>query len=89
MGSSLGGSNAQSGGIWLAAGRSAGYTGKQGCRVARRVHGAMADAELIAEAKKRQLDLTPSSGVELEALAKEVVAQPRDVVERMKGLLGN
>jgi hypothetical protein len=25
----------------------------------------------------------------LEALAKEVVAQPRDVVERMKGLLGN
>jgi len=50
---------------------------------------AMADPELIAEAKKRQLDLTPSSGVELEALAKEVVAQPRDVVERMKGLLGH
>jgi hypothetical protein len=50
---------------------------------------AMADPELIAEAKKRRLDPTPSSGVELEALAKEVVAQPRDVVERMKGLLGN
>ena len=50
---------------------------------------ALADPELVAEAKKRQIDVTPSSGAELEALAKEVVAQPRDVVERMKGLLGN
>jgi tripartite-type tricarboxylate transporter receptor subunit TctC len=50
---------------------------------------AMADPELIAEAKKRQLDPTPSSGGELEALAKEVIAQPRDVVERMKVFLGN
>lgn len=50
---------------------------------------AVADPELIAEAKKRQIDLTPSSGAELEALAKEVMSQPRDVVERMKSLLGN
>jgi tripartite-type tricarboxylate transporter receptor subunit TctC len=50
---------------------------------------AMADPDLIAEAKKRQLELTPSSGAELEALAKEVVAQPREVIERMKMLLGN
>ncbi len=50
---------------------------------------ALADPELIAEAKKRQTDLTPSPGAELEALAREVIAQPRDVVERMKGLLAN
>ncbi len=51
--------------------------------------GALANAELIAEAKKRQLELTPSGGEELENLAKEVMAQPRDVVERMKMLLEN
>jgi tripartite-type tricarboxylate transporter receptor subunit TctC len=50
---------------------------------------ALADPELIAEAKKRQVDLIPSSGAELEALAREVIAQPRDVVERMKSLLAN
>ena len=51
--------------------------------------GALANAELIAEAKKRQLELTPSGGEQLENLAKEVMAQPRDVIERMKMLLGN
>ncbi|MGH7847520.1 MAG: Bug family tripartite tricarboxylate transporter substrate binding protein [Candidatus Binatia bacterium] len=50
---------------------------------------ALADPELIAEAKKRQLDLHPSSGEELEVLAREVIAQPREVIERMRGLLGN
>ena len=49
----------------------------------------MADPELIAEAKKRLLDLAPSTGEELEALAKEVIAQPPAVVERMKKLLEN
>jgi tripartite-type tricarboxylate transporter receptor subunit TctC len=49
----------------------------------------LADAELIAEATKRQLDLTPSGGEQLENLAREVIAQPREVVERMKTLLGN
>jgi tripartite-type tricarboxylate transporter receptor subunit TctC len=50
---------------------------------------AMADPDLIADAKKRQLELTPSSGAELEALANEVIAQPREVVDRMKTLLSN
>jgi tripartite-type tricarboxylate transporter receptor subunit TctC len=50
---------------------------------------ALADSELITETKKRQLELSPSSGEELEKLAKEVIAQPRDISERMKGLLGN
>jgi len=50
---------------------------------------AMADPELVAEAKKRLLDLAPSTGEELESLAKEVMAQPPAVVERMKKLLEN
>jgi tripartite-type tricarboxylate transporter receptor subunit TctC len=50
---------------------------------------ALADIDLIAETKKRQLELSPSRGEELEKLAKEVIAQPRDIIERMKGLLGD
>jgi tripartite-type tricarboxylate transporter receptor subunit TctC len=50
---------------------------------------ALADIELVTETKKRQVELTPSSGEELEKLAKEVIAQPRDIIERMKGLLGD
>ena len=50
---------------------------------------ALADIELVAETKKRQLELSPSRGEELEKLAKEVIAQPRDVIDRMKGLLGD
>jgi tripartite-type tricarboxylate transporter receptor subunit TctC len=50
---------------------------------------AMADPEFVAEAKKRLLDLAPSTGEELEALAKEVIAQPPAVIERMKKLLEN
>jgi len=49
---------------------------------------AMKDPALVAEAKKENLELNPGSGQELGALAKEVLAQPRDVVERMKKLLG-
>jgi tripartite-type tricarboxylate transporter receptor subunit TctC len=49
---------------------------------------AIADTELVAEAKKRRLELTPSGGEELENLAREVIAQPPNV-ERMKALLGN
>jgi tripartite-type tricarboxylate transporter receptor subunit TctC len=50
---------------------------------------ALADIELITETKKRQLELTPSGGEELEKLAKEVIAQPRNIIDRMKGLLGD
>jgi Tripartite tricarboxylate transporter family receptor len=50
---------------------------------------ALADIELVTETKKRQLELTPSGGEELEKLAKEVIAQPRDIIQRMKGLLGD
>ena len=46
------------------------------------------DPELLDDAKKKKLELDPVSGEDLEALAKEIVEQPPDVVERMKKLLG-
>jgi hypothetical protein len=49
---------------------------------------ALSDPELLAEAAKLGWELEPLTGQELEALAKEVVAQPKDVIERMKWVLG-
>ena len=49
---------------------------------------AVKDPELLDDAKKKKLELDPVSGEELEALSKEIIAQPPDVVERMKKLLG-
>ncbi|HWP60379.1 MAG TPA: tripartite tricarboxylate transporter substrate-binding protein [Candidatus Acidoferrales bacterium] len=48
----------------------------------------MVDPEFLAEAKKRNLEIRPSAGEELEKLAKTIVVQPPEVVERMKKLLG-
>ncbi|MGH7831680.1 MAG: Bug family tripartite tricarboxylate transporter substrate binding protein, partial [Candidatus Binatia bacterium] len=50
---------------------------------------AMKDPELLADAKKRKWDLGPTSGEELEAIAKEVMVQPPEVIERVKKLLAN
>lgn len=49
---------------------------------------AISDRELLADAKKKNLDITPSTGEELEGLAKEVISQPPEVIERMKKVLG-
>ena len=46
------------------------------------------DPELLDDAKKKRLDLDPVSGEELESLGKEIIAQPPEVIERMKKLLG-
>jgi tripartite-type tricarboxylate transporter receptor subunit TctC len=46
------------------------------------------DPALLAEAEKRQLEMDPGSGEELESLAKEVMAAPPEVVERVKKMLG-
>lgn len=48
---------------------------------------ALADPELLAEAKKKGLDIDPTPGEELEALAKEVALQPPEIIERMKKVL--
>jgi tripartite-type tricarboxylate transporter receptor subunit TctC len=47
----------------------------------------LSDAEFQAQARERKLDIDPVGGEELEALAREVIAQPPEVVERMKRLL--
>jgi tripartite-type tricarboxylate transporter receptor subunit TctC len=49
----------------------------------------MKDPEFIAEVKKRRYDLEPVSAEEMQSLAREVVSQPPDVVERVKKILAN
>jgi tripartite-type tricarboxylate transporter receptor subunit TctC len=48
---------------------------------------ALGEAEFVAEARKRNWEIEPVSGHELEAIAKKVVLQPHEVVERMKRIL--
>ena len=47
----------------------------------------MNDPELLAEAKRKNFDITPSTGEELEALAKQVMTQTPEVVARVKVLM--
>lgn len=47
----------------------------------------MSDPELLAEAKRKNLDITPTSGEELEALAKQVMVQTPEVIARVKTLM--
>jgi len=49
---------------------------------------AINDAELLAEAQKRGWEVNTVSGEKLEALARDVIAQPPEVVSRMKAVLG-
>jgi tripartite-type tricarboxylate transporter receptor subunit TctC len=49
---------------------------------------ALADPGLLAEAEKRNWEPDPVSGEKLEALAREVVSQPPEVIERMNAVLG-
>src|SRR5262245_24838640 len=44
----------------------------------------MKDPDFIAEAKKKRLDLDPTTGEEVQAIAGDVLAQPKDVIERLK-----
>jgi tripartite-type tricarboxylate transporter receptor subunit TctC len=46
------------------------------------------DPEFLADIEKRKYELQPVKGEELEAMAKDVIAQPPDVIERMRKLLG-
>ena len=48
----------------------------------------MRDPDLMAEAQKGRLEMAPSTGEELEALTKEIMDQPPEVVERVKKILG-
>ena len=46
------------------------------------------DPALLAEAKRRRLDIDPATGVELDALAKEVMGATPDIIEKVKKLIG-
>ena len=49
---------------------------------------AMKDSGLLLEARRSPLEINPTTGQELEGLAKDVLAQPRDLVARMNKLMG-
>jgi len=44
------------------------------------------DPELVAEAKKLRIDVAPMRGEQLQAIAKEVMTQPPEVIEHIKKL---
>ena len=48
----------------------------------------MSDPAFLADVKARKLETDPDFGEQLEAIAKEAVNQPREVIEKMKKLLG-
>ena len=50
---------------------------------------ALADPEFVIEAQKRNWELEPVNGQELEAIAKRVVVQPPEVIEGMKKILAH
>jgi len=50
-------------------------------------HKTLSDPELLAEAKKRKWPVESVGGEQLSALAKEVIAQPPEVIARLKKLL--
>ena len=52
------------------------------------VASALKDPELKAEAEKRNYELDPVGGEEMQRLAKEVMSQPPAVIERMRKVLG-
>jgi tripartite-type tricarboxylate transporter receptor subunit TctC len=47
----------------------------------------MKDPEFLAETKKKRLDIDPTTGEEVEALTKEVMNQPPEVIERLKKMM--
>lgn len=49
----------------------------------------MADEQFRADVKKRNYEFDPVGGEELERLAKEIIGQPTEIIERLKKVLGN
>jgi tripartite-type tricarboxylate transporter receptor subunit TctC len=47
----------------------------------------MADPQLLAEAAKQNLEITAVSGEELAKIARDVINQPPEVVDRIKKIL--
>jgi len=49
----------------------------------------MKDPGFLAEIKKRNYELDPTTGEELETIVKEAMAQPPEIIQRLKRILGN
>ena len=49
----------------------------------------MKDPDFVGEVRKRQYDLDPVSAEEMQSMAREVVNQPADVIDRVRKLLEN
>ncbi|MDH3442717.1 MAG: tripartite tricarboxylate transporter substrate-binding protein [Deltaproteobacteria bacterium] len=49
----------------------------------------MKDEALLVEVEKKKWELDPLLGAELEQLAKEIMVQPAEVIDRVKNVLGN
>jgi hypothetical protein len=49
----------------------------------------MHDPGLIDEAKKSQMDMEHTPGEDLQTLMKELMNQPRDVIDRVKNVLAD
>jgi tripartite-type tricarboxylate transporter receptor subunit TctC len=47
----------------------------------------MNDRDVLTDARKKGLDPNPVTGAELESLAKALLAQPPEVIQRMKKIL--
>ena len=47
------------------------------------------DPAFLADVKTRKLEVNPTYGEELEVIAREAASQPREIVERMKTILGD
>jgi tripartite-type tricarboxylate transporter receptor subunit TctC len=50
---------------------------------------ALKDPELLLETEKAKMDVDPTPGEELEELIKKVMEQPKEVMHRVKKMLGN
>jgi hypothetical protein len=48
----------------------------------------MGSPAFMADVKNRKLEADPEFGEDLERIAKQAVSQPKEVVDRMKKLLG-
>jgi len=49
----------------------------------------MKDPDFLAETKRKKLDMNPTTGEEVEALAKDVMSQPKEVIEKLKKMMGS
>jgi tripartite-type tricarboxylate transporter receptor subunit TctC len=49
----------------------------------------IADPQLLAEASKGRMEVDPSTGEALEAMVKEILDQPAEVIEKVKKILAN